>query len=198
MSSGPLNPDATTPGSPVRPVVEDSSREESMSSISTMTNSFVSTTRDRDSAFRRATSHLDQILIESAEERNRRIVMNRGCLKWLPVLCSTDLVHGSWWYVIGSLLSMLIPVFPLISLWQNWWPEAQVGLPRDCHIAAYGLMIWLGFWYTVGSYAFLRAVEYPVPPPLLKNSCFGVHLGTDELFGMYVNTCEYIGVMLYV
>lgn len=24
------------------------------------------------------------------------IVMRRGAFKWLPVLCSNDLVHGSW------------------------------------------------------------------------------------------------------
>ena len=74
--SGPMTPDSALPGSPVRAAglakkdlcngVSDPTRE-SMSSMSTMTNSIV--TRDsnlsagRNSAFRRATSHLDQVLV---------------------------------------------------------------------------------------------------------------------------------------
>jgi len=27
------------------------------------------------------------------------IIKRRGALKWLPVLCSNDLVHGSWYVV---------------------------------------------------------------------------------------------------
>jgi hypothetical protein len=26
------------------------------------------------------------------------IIQRRGAFKWLPVLCSNDLVHGSWYY----------------------------------------------------------------------------------------------------
>lgn len=30
------------------------------------------------------------------------IVMRRGAFKWLPVLCSNDLVHGSWYASIKN------------------------------------------------------------------------------------------------
>lgn len=56
-------------------------------------------------------------------------------------------------------------------------------MSRDIHMSAYLLMIWLGLMYTLGSYAFLRSVEYPVPPPLFKNF---YHFQTDELLGMWL------------
>ncbi len=32
----------------------------------------------------------------SAHEKKEIIRKRRGAFKWLPVLCSNDLVHGSW------------------------------------------------------------------------------------------------------
>ena len=58
---------------------------------------------------------------------------------------------------------MIIPVFPLISLYlgrEEWWPASEVGMARNIHAIDYSLMALLGMLYTLGSYAFLRAVEY--------------------------------------
>ena len=139
---------------------------------------------DEVSIFRRSTTYSDAPLPnESEEARKKRIVGNRGCLRSLPALCSTDLVHGSWWFVWGSVISFLIPLFPLISLYLGWWPAGETGMDRDIHMSAYLLMIWLGFMYTLGSYAFLRSVEHPVPPPLFKDF---YHFQSDELLGMWL------------
>ena len=139
------------------------------------------------SLFRRSTTFSDCPTVdETNEQRVNRIVNNRGCWKGMPVLCSTDLVHGSWWFVWGSVISFLIPLFPLISLYlgsEQWWPPGETGMERDIHMSAYALMIFLGVCYTAGSYAFLRAVEYPVPPPLLKD---WYHFQSDELLGMWL------------
>jgi len=118
------------------------------------------------------------------EEVKKRIIEHREVFKWLPALCSNDLVHGSWWYLWGSLISMIIPIFPLISLYEGFWPEADVHLPKTEHVAVYVLLIVLGFFYTVGSYAFLRAVETPEVEPIF--TCY--HFGSDELFGMWMFT----------
>jgi len=131
--------------------------------------------------------------LESNEERKARIMHNRNHhLTWLPIAVSSssDLVWGSWWYVAGSVLSMVIPVFPLISLVHtHWWPAsgatsdtvAVPTLPLNQHVWVYVLMIWLGFWYTVASLAFLRAVRVPKPPPLFS----WYHIQSDELFGIW-------------
>ena len=91
----------------------------------------------------------------------------------------------------GSFLTILIPCFPLISIYQSYdhrlkfWPASNY-LPLviiiyflvniQCKIlikcqydntAAYGLLILMGVLYTVGSWVFLRAVEEPHKDPLL-------------------------------
>ena len=45
------------------------------------------------------------------------------------------------------------------------------------------MLIFLGILYTIGSYAFLRAVETPKVPPLFPNF---YHFGSDELLGMWM------------
>ncbi len=62
---------------------------------------------------------------ETDDEITQRILSNRRAFKWLPVYCENDLVHGSWWYVWGSVLTIFIPVFPLVSLYAGWWPEPK-------------------------------------------------------------------------
>jgi len=108
----------------------------------------------------------------------------------MPVLFSNDLVHGSWYYVAGSFLTILIPCFPLISIYQsydsrlNFWPPSQY-LPLYDNTAAYGLLILMGVLYTIGSWVFLRAVEEPHKEPLLPN---WHHFQNDELLAMWLFT----------
>ena len=51
------------------------------------------------SIFSRSTTYSDVFDLEneSKEDRHKRITSNRGTMKWAPVLCSNDLVHGSWY-----------------------------------------------------------------------------------------------------
>ena len=53
------------------------------------------------------------------EDHNRKIIDKRGAFKWLPVAYDNDIVYGSWYFVWGSFLCMIIPVFPLISIYQD-------------------------------------------------------------------------------
>lgn len=110
-----------------------------------------------------------------------RIIKRRGCFHDLPVVCSSDLVHGSWWFFWGSLLTIFIPVFPLLSIYFNFWEHISV-LPELCNVLTYVLLIFSGFLYTIGSAIFIRAVEEPTPTPLFEWE----HFATDELFAMWI------------
>lgn len=136
------------------------------------------------------------------------IMRRRGIFKWLHVAYSNDLVYGSWWFVYGSVLCIIIPCFPLIAFYEHLWETAELeeelgklyittnavkmcithyltcgclGIPEVDHVACYSLLIFMGVLYTIGSYAFLRAVETPPVPPLFTWR----HFGSDELFGMW-------------
>jgi hypothetical protein len=109
----------------------------------------------------------------------------RVIFKWLPIAFSNDLVHGAWYFIIGSLITALIPVFPLIALYENIWDSYEVetvGLPNSWHAVAYSLLIVSGVFFTIGSYAFLRAVKPIRPSPLFT----WYHFQSDELFGMWM------------
>jgi len=41
----------------------------------------------------------------TAMSRREVIKKRRGALKWLPVLCSNDLVHGSWYGLVAWFVS---------------------------------------------------------------------------------------------
>ena len=71
--------------------------------------------RKRGSTFNIATQQ-QVVGDETTEQRNARILKRRGAFKWLHVAFTNDLVYGSWYYIVGSILSMLVPVFPLIGL----------------------------------------------------------------------------------
>jgi len=143
--------------------------------------------------------------------RKELIVARRGVFRWLHVMCSNDLVYGSWYYVVGSVLCILIPIVPLVMIYDDLWGmgdaeddvevdvEGQQGsssssssLPAAARTAVYSLLIVLGALYTAGSYAFLRAVESPRPPALFEGSR---HAGSDELLGMW---CVFLGTVLCV
>ena len=111
----------------------------------------------------------------------------------------SDLVWGSWWFIYGSILQALIPVPPLISLFLGFWEETSAFLPLDIHASMYALEVLVGIFFTVGSYAFLRAVHpelqwTPFFNPTnrevegtLRKLCI-----TDELWGMW---CFFFGVL---
>lgn len=64
---------------------------------------------------------------ETINQRNVRIRnRRRGAFTWLPVIFGwNDLLHGSYWFLWGSILAMLIPVIPLVALFEDLWPNDE-------------------------------------------------------------------------
>ena len=133
------------------------------------------------------------------------IIAKRGLFKSLPVAYSNDLEYGSmyvfkfgialirsrwffktWcclfcrWFLWGSILTILIPIFPLISFFQELWPNILI-IPFIEKIASYCLLVFMGIAYTIGSYLLARAMRVPHLEPLVKWK----HLNPDELHGMW-------------
>lgn len=128
--------------------------------------------------------------------------IHRRYFKFLPspLFGQTDLVFGSWWFIWGSILQALIPIPPLISLFEDWFESTSTFLPFDIHIIIYLLQVIVGLFFTVGSYAFLRAVhpalkDTPFFNPDNRQSQIGAirkHCMTDELWGMW---CFFLGIL---
>lgn len=116
------------------------------------------------------------------KSRRDRITARRGAFQCLPVLFSNDLVHGSWWFVIGSVIAMLIPIVPLVDLFYPFWITNASSLPLLQDVATFGLLIASGFFFTLGSLAFVRATEEPPLKPLFTSP----HLATDELLAAWL------------
>ena len=85
--------------------------------------------------------------------------------------------------MVGSILATLIPCFPLISIYESFWSESS-SLSKGFNTAAYCLIIIMGVFYTIGSFAFMRHVEEDRPKPLFSCSLFI----SDELLGMWMFT----------
>jgi len=78
------------------------------------------------SSMRRAvTAAMDQY-----DRANRRLqtIERRGAFKWLPVYFTNDLVHGSWWFVFGSLYTTVIS---LVILLNSYYPHSLLGEETD-------------------------------------------------------------------
>ena len=115
-------------------------------------------------------------------KEKEKIVARRGAFKSLPLYFSNDLVHGSWWYLFGSLF---MTVIASVVLWSTY-EETKLGtddsiLPVLEFRMAWILMILSGLFFTIGSAAFMRAVNDPPMKPLF--SCY--HISTDELLGAW-------------
>ena len=57
----------------------------------------------------------------SKSAKIRQIKQSRGAFKYLPVYFTNDLVHGSWWMVVGSLLGTIIPIVPLFDIYLHFF-----------------------------------------------------------------------------
>ena len=100
----------------------------------------------------------------------KQTIAKRRVLKWLPVLCENDLVHGSWWLVWGSVLAILIPVVPLVNLYlpfaSQLWPipyKNLIALPD--HTAVYAVLIGCGLFFLLGSICLVRFFAGPKTRP---------------------------------
>jgi hypothetical protein len=136
------------------------------------------------SAMRMATDMSAEDRRNRRRTRRRKIRARRGAFKSLPVYFSNDLVHGSWWFVLGSVLATIIPIVPLVDLFYPFWKSNPPKLPLLSDAATFGLLIASGFFFTVGSLAFVRATEEPPLKPLFAN--VSVHLETDELLAAWL------------
>ena len=87
--------------------------------------------------------------------------MKLRSLSFLPECCINDLVTGSWWFVIGSFASTIIPVFPLLDFEFHFF-----SIPESTDLEAYDSPVtWIlimasGFFFTVGSYELVKSFEY--------------------------------------
>jgi hypothetical protein len=143
---------------------------------------------------------------DSPSDIKARTLARRVVFKWLPVYCENDLVLGAWYFFWGSLLTVFIPIMPLISLYENWWPEAKADdgeesiMPVRDHVAAYAMLAFAGVLYTIGSYIFIRVFKENPPPPIFnfKHRLFC----NDELIASWlflIGTLPFIPIMgLYV
>lgn len=112
------------------------------------------------------------------------IIMRRGAFKWLPVLCSNDLVHGSWWMVWGSLGCAVFAIIPLIEQYISFFAHTTDDtLPQIDFKLTWALLIFSGFFFTLGSLAFVRAFEEPPVRPIFY---WYKHCQTDELLGAWL------------
>lgn len=111
------------------------------------------------------------------------IIRRRGAFKWLPVLCSNDLVHGSYWFVFGSAAMTLFSIVPLVQKYMDLYNQHDDLLPAADFTVTWTLMAFSGFFFTLGSLAFARAFEEPSPRPLFY---YNKHFQTDELFAAWL------------
>ena len=134
---------------------------------------------------RAATEEVSLTRAERRRSRRDRIKGRRGAFRWLPIKFSNDLVHGSWWFVVGSVIATLIPVVPLIDLYYEFWDTGgEKSLPLLQDAVTFGLLIASGFFFTLGSLAFVRATEEPVLEPLFSH--ISIHMATDELLAAWL------------
>lgn len=117
--------------------------------------------------------------------RKKKIIARRGAFTFLPVYCSNDLVHGSWWFVLGSVLATIIPIVPLVDLFYPFLSLTKTTqLPLFADASTFALLIISGFFFTIGSLAFVRATEEPPLKPLFAKVT--IHLETDELLAAWL------------
>lgn len=152
---------------------------------------------------------------ERPSNLTEKIINSRSWFKWLPVRCSSDLELGSWFFVIGSVMYMCIPLFPLLSNGKLYWPTERAvsgysvdddGISHN-EVIMEGLLVFVsGLFFTIGSYCWVRACRVPPSPPfseamrttpacscIIKN-CFNFY-ETDELLGAW---CYYFACLPFV
>lgn len=122
--------------------------------------------------------------IDKVEKKNLKsvIVSRRGAFASLPVLFANDLVHGSWWFVLGSLLTTLVGSVTLYNAYTNFIGEDDSHLTEDSYRVAWSLVIASGLFMSAGSLAFVRAMSDPPMKPMFR----WYHFSSDELFGSWM------------
>jgi hypothetical protein len=106
----------------------------------------------------------------------------RGAFEDMPVLFSNDLVHGSWWFLLGSVFITAAASVVLANSYNEVIGTDDSFLSRGAYRASWVLMVTSGTFLTIGSFAFVRAMNDPPMRPLFRCR----HFATDELFGSWM------------
>ena len=117
--------------------------------------------------------------------RNQQIVARRGAFKFLPVYFANDLVHGSWWFVIGSIFVVISSSIVLANGFDSggFLGDDSTGLSDFHYRATWFLILVSGVMFTLGSLAFVRAMYDPPIPPWFPE---WYHLQNDELVASWL------------
>lgn len=121
------------------------------------------------------------------ELKNRRVVFN-----WLPTFgFISDYLHGSWWFVWGSLVSAVFPIPPLIDV---YFPgsvfKVQPNPKASDHPqtffeveTSWWSLIAMGIFFTGGSLIFARPYYTPPLPSLFKGNAW---LSNDDILAAWM------------
>ena len=115
---------------------------------------------------------------ESKEVRNARIKKRRGAFRYLPTYFANDLLHGSYWFFWGSVLTMFIPIVPLLNILYHIYHHTGA-LESTLYLYIYGLLVFGGLMFSIGSYHFLRVFIEPPPEPYF-NFCRCLSNGAND------------------
>lgn len=87
------------------------------------------------------------------------------------------------WFVLGSFGCMISAVVPLSQQYLPVYSQHDDMLPHLDFVLTWIFLMLNGFFYTLGSLAFVRAFEEPPKVPLLKKY---KHFQSDELLGAWL------------
>lgn len=138
----------------------------------------------------------DKIAKKADIARRRRFHL----LQCLPVgapclgYVDNDLATGSWWFVIGSVISTLAPIVPLLDNELHFFDEGghdgELSAANDP--LAWICLLLTGVFLTIGSYLFVRAFSEPPMPAMgrhLQDYSWGKYLHcfrTDEILAAWL------------
>lgn len=115
---------------------------------------------------------------------HNKIIRKRGVLKFLPIYFNNDLVHGSWWFFIGSILFFISSLIILINSYNNMLGKDDTILSLQFYRVSWLLMIICAIFSILGSMAFIRAVH--TDPPMRPLFPEYYHIQSDELLGSWL------------
>lgn len=113
--------------------------------------------------------------------RKNIITSKRRAFRFLPAFSRNDLVFGSWWFVFGSLVAVMLCVVVLVNNYYDYLGSDDSALPPLDYRIAWGMALASSVFFTVGSLAFVRACNEPPLPPLCWLACGN----SDESFGLW-------------
>lgn len=109
----------------------------------------------------------------------------RKAFDWLPTHFSSDLIHGSWWYLWSSVLSTLLCIGVLLNSYSLHFSGDGSTLPESAYRAAWWLMLISSVFFTLGSFLYIRVCNDPPIPPLCCFRCLDC-LASDEIFAYWM------------